>query len=204
LANSLRADTEIHVDQLNNCRPEDATGNTGSGTHTMQLLVEFTRTLRKMPGFENTQLIVKIDASRIEFKYADHKFNFPLNILYVLTRGESWYNSLGFYETAYEENRRDAETYIQTKMMNLKPSKEIKRKITCTQMNTVQECFTSMFARIKILSRQRILSENEIAELKYYSKKINEQEKICKRELFPKHEDPEKNRYKFKNLYYRF
>lgn len=192
-----KAPPEIHIDYLDNCRPMDETeAKIGTGSHTIQLLIDFTRELRKIKGFEHTELIVKIDASRLYI----HGNAFPLNVLYVLTKGMSWYNSLGFYENNYETNYENSLTYINQSMSGIRPKKEIQKNIQCGKTDTIQKCFLSIFDRIKLLSNKDKIDSEEQAELNYYKKLLQGQEKYMRDVLFPIGE----NRYKLLDLKYRF
>ena len=168
---------EIHIDYLDNCKPPDmdVTSTLGSGSHTMGLLIEFAREIRKIEGYENTELVVKIDASGLHI----HKIKFPLDALFILTRGESWYNSLGFREKTYADNLVKANTYNNLQMEQL-PKKfnkndNIKNNITCD--NTIKVCFVSIFTRIKVLSKKQTLDPVETQELKYYKELLTKEEK---------------------------
>jgi hypothetical protein len=187
---------EIHIDYLDNCTPLDAVGKLGTGSHTIQLLVDFTRALRsEIAGFEETKLIVKIDASRLYI----HSKSFPLGTLFILTRGQSWYNSLGFYENGYEINERVAQEYIKMRVPSMRPPKSAKPYLSCAPSDDIQTCYTSIFNRLKTFSKKPKLDEEEQTELNYYhgllKKKIDEV-----RGMFPVNE----NRYKFLDLHYRF
>jgi hypothetical protein len=165
---------EIHIDYLDNCKPTD-TSTLGSGSHTMGLLIDFAREIRKIEGYENTELMVKIDASGLHI----HKIKFPLDALFILTRGESWYNSLGFREKTYSDNLVKANTYNNLPMEQL-PKKfnkndNIKDNITCD--NTIKDCFVSIFTRIKVLSKKQTLDPVETQELKYYKELLTKEEK---------------------------
>ena len=169
---------EIHIDYLDNCKPPDldVTSTVGSGSHTMRLLIDFASEIRKIEGYENTELVVKIDASNLNI----HKLKFPLDALFILTRGESWYNSLGFREKTYAENLTKANEYINSTMEPLakkfNKNNNIKDNITCD--NTIKVCFASIFTRIKLLSKKQILDLVETQELKYYKELLTIQGKI--------------------------
>ena len=187
---------EIHIDYLDNCTPLDAVGKLGTGSHTIQLLVEFTRALRsEIVGFGDTQLIIKVDVSRLYI----HSKPFSLSTLYILTRGESWYNSLGFYENGYEINRAAAEEYIKKPLTKISPPKRTKPYLLCSKTHNIKTCFSSIFDRLKAISKKSSVNKEEETELKYYMGLITNQTEIL-RELFPITE----NRYKFMNLHYRF
>ncbi len=177
---------EIHIDYLDNCKPPDmdVASALGSGSHTMRLLIDFAREVRKMRGYENTKLVVKIDASSIYI----HKLKFPLDVLFILTRGESWYNSLGFKEENYELNLGKANEYIDATMEPFAKKIEnvscnFKSKNSVDPKKTNKECFRSIFARLKVLSNVESLSPEETKELKYLQTIIKKQEKILT-ELF--------------------
>ena len=165
---------EIHIDYLDNCKPTD-TSTLGSGSHTMGLLIEFAREIRKIEGYENTELVVKIDASGLHI----HKIKFPLDALFILTRGESWYNSLGFREKTYADNLIKANAHINLPMEQLakkfNKNDNIKNNITCD--NTIKVCFVSIFTRIKVLSKKQTLDPVETQELKYYKELLTKEEK---------------------------
>ena len=168
---------EIHIDYLDNCKPPDldVTSTVGSGSHTMRLLIDFASEIRKIEGYENTELVVKIDASNLNI----HKLKFPLDALFILTRGESWYNSLGFREKTYADNFAKANEYINLQMEKLAKkfdkNENIKNNIKCD--NTIKVCFASIFTRIKVLSKKQILDPVETQELKYYKELLTIQNK---------------------------
>jgi hypothetical protein len=189
---------EIHIDYLDNCKPPDmdVTSALGSGSHTMRLLIGFAREIRKIEGYENTKLVVKIDASSIYI----HKMKFPLDVLFILTRGESWYNSLGFQEEEYTLNFGKANEYIDSIMEPFTKKIEntscnFKKQNIADPKKTNKECFKSIFTRLKELSNVEALSPEETKELKYYHTIIKKQEKLLTT-LF--------NNTKALNLYYIF
>ena len=189
---------EIHVDYLDNCKPADmdVTSTLGSGSHTMRLLIDFAREIRKIEGYENTKLVVKIDASRLYI----HKMKFQLDTLFILTRGESWYNSLGFREEEYTLNFDKANEYIDSIMEPFTKKIEnvscnFKKQNSSDPKKTNKECFKSIFTRLKELSNVETLSPEETKELKQYNTIIKKQEKVLNA-LF--------NNTKSLNLYYAF
>jgi hypothetical protein len=189
---------EIHIDYLDNCKPPDmdVTSALGSGSHTMRILIDFAREIRKIEGYENTKLVVKIDASSIYI----HKMKFPLDVLFILTRGESWYNSLGFREEEYTLNFGKASEYIDSIMEPFTKKIEntscnFKKQNSSDPKKTNKECFKSIFTRLKELSNVEALSPEETKELKYYHTLIKKQEKLLTA-LF--------NNTKALNLYYNF
>jgi hypothetical protein len=174
----------------------DVTSALGSGSHTMRILIDFAREIRKIEGYENTKLVVKIDASSIYI----HKMKFPLDVLFILTRGESWYNSLGFREEEYTLNFGKASEYIDSIMEPFTKKIEntscnFKKQNSSDPKKTNKECFKSIFTRLKELSNVEALSPEETKELKYYHTLIKKQEKLLTA-LF--------NNTKALNLYYNF
>lgn len=171
---------EIIIDTLKNCTSLTTINNKiGTGSHTIKLLVELTRQLRKYQGFEQTELIVKIDTSRLFI----HEKVLYLSVLYILTKGKSWYNSLGFYEENYKENYKKALKYI------LQPIKGKKNE-------TIQSYYTYIFTRIKKLSEIIFLNDEQTKELNKYAELLDNQSKSIKY-LF-------KESDKFTDLKYRF
>jgi len=169
----------IHVHFLKNCQSNDKKKEkSGKGSHTVQLLVGFATYLRDKPGFENTELIIDVDTSKIYFDGFDEKksssteFSFPLSILYLLTQGETWYNSLGFYENNYEENYRKALEYINLSIPPMKKNE------------TIQSHFIDIFDRIKHLTNKKKINSNEEKELSIYQIILEQQYKFIKNELF--------------------
>ena len=149
-----------------------------------------------LEGYENTKLVVKIDASSIYI----HKMKFPLDVLFILTRGESWYNSLGFQEEEYTLNFGKANEYIDSIMEPFTKKIEntscnFKKQNIADPKKTNKECFKSIFTRLKELSNVEALSPEETKELKYYHTIIKKQEKLLTT-LF--------NNTKALNLYYIF
>ena len=90
---------EIMVLAIDKCT---ASGVAGSGKHILNSLID----LSKKEGFS---LVIEADVSKITLK----KIDFSLTALYILTTGQSWYNSMGFYEDDYDENKRNADKFIQ-------------------------------------------------------------------------------------------
>jgi len=193
----FRRTPEIQIDYLDNCKSDDSESKKGTGTNTMQLIIEFARSMRRIDGFEETQLLVKTDASTLKFDIGDKEISLPLHTLFTLTRGQTWYNSLGFFENGYEINRELAERYINSEIPTMQPSKKISDSIRCKKGSLIKDCFKSIFDRIKFLSQKSELGKDDELEFKYYKRVLGQQEK----ELFKLFT---LERYKLTNLYYRF
>jgi hypothetical protein len=79
--------------------------NPGNGTELMQLVEEVAKLIPNV-------LYLKLeDAANITLSNGS-KIN--LAFLKILTKGESWYNSLGYYSDTYEEEKRNNNNVIQT------------------------------------------------------------------------------------------
>lgn len=193
----LKKPPEIQIDYLDNCKSDESDSKKGTGTHTIHQIIEFAKTMRKMPGFKDTQLFIKTDASRLKFRVEENELTLPLHALFVLTRGQSWYNSLGFFETGYEENRELAERYINSPIPTMRPAITISEKIKCKAGTLIKDCYKSIIDRVKILSQKSELTADDEAELKYYKTILGKQEKALVK-LFTI------DRYKLTYLYYRF
>uniref|UniRef100_A0A6C0I148 Uncharacterized protein n=1 Tax=viral metagenome TaxID=1070528 RepID=A0A6C0I148_9ZZZZ len=193
----FRRTPEIQIDYLDNCKSELSESRKGTGTNTMQLIIQFARNMRRIEGFEETQLLVKTDASRLKFNIEGKEKTLPLHTLFTLTRGETWYNSLGFYERGYEINRELAERYINSEIPTMQPAKRISDLLRCKKGALIKDCFRSIADRIKLLSQKSELNKDEESEIKYYKKILTYHEK----ELFKLFT---LERYKLTDLYYRF
>jgi hypothetical protein len=102
--------TEISIDSLNQqiivkgiykCSPR---GFLGSGKYIVQSLVE----LSTQMGY---QLVIEYDVSRISI---DKGVSISLSGLYLLSKGQSWYNSMGFQEPNFERIFECCSHYIST------------------------------------------------------------------------------------------
>lgn len=86
---------DIIIKQILTCSPPNSTEQLGRGKDIIRRIIEFAT--REMP---DARLVVEFDVSKISV----HGTSFPLGGLKLLARGETWYNSLGFYEEKYAEN----------------------------------------------------------------------------------------------------
>jgi len=181
---------EILVLAIDKC---SSSGVAGSGKHILNCLIEFS----EKEGFS---LVIEVDVSKITIGGID----FSLTGLYMLTTGHSWYNSMGFYEENYEENKRktdefikeytwtntaDFKKYIYEPMIaksSLKSSSKSKDKIKFT----IQQVFKYIMDQLK-----NTISPPDHNELEFYSKFL----KIYQTKLF-NHPDPEK-RVSYKKTY---
>jgi hypothetical protein len=85
----------IHVDELKNC--QDNNKGIGGGKEILDTLKQF------VFNHPDMHLVIDSDNSFI-FNYKNTNKDVSLKLLYILTTGESWYNSLGFHEDYYKEN----------------------------------------------------------------------------------------------------
>lgn len=104
----------IHIEEITRCAGE-ILPEQGTGTDIVKKIIEvgevFSRRLE--PG-TNLSIIIGSDQSKLTVKGV----TFDLSWLYIFATGESWYNSLGFKEEAYDEN-----TEIVTEFINKKSGK---------------------------------------------------------------------------------
>jgi len=133
----------------------------GTGSHILSLLINLSKTL----GFS---LIIEVDTSALYIQ----GIKFSLAGLYLLTTGKSWYNSNGFYETQYEENKRITDEFINTNLSNrtdlhkfLYPDKSNKSP------HTIRETFTTIYIQLKTAGKTLLHIPNEILEI--YEKQLN-------------------------------
>ena len=177
---------EILVLAIDKC---SSSGVAGSGKHILNCLIEFS----EKEGFS---LVIEVDVSKITIKGID----FSLTGLYMLTTGHSWYNSMGFYEENYEENKRKTDEFIKEytwtntadfkkyiyEPMIAKSSLKSKDKIKFT----IQQVFKYIMDQLK-----NTISPPGHNEVEFYSKFL----KIYQTKLF-NHSDPEK-RVSYKKTY---
>jgi hypothetical protein len=137
----------------------------GQGKDIVKRLIAFTKNLP-----HPYTLIIEYDVSRITI----HHKVFPLYAMKLLTTGQSWYNSLGFYEDQYERNSECIKTYIEKPQAGSgKPPK------------TVRQYFTEVVARLMELSKKPTdeLSQDEILYISQMHTKITNKykdlEKTC-------------------------
>jgi len=151
---------EILVLAVDKCNALDVAA--GSGTYILNRLIEFS----KKEGFS---LVIEADVSKIMFG----KIEFSLTTLYILTTGHSWYNSIGFYEDDYDENKRNADEFIQgyTWTNTADFRKYVYTPMVAKRPNvvrfTIQQVFTYVMDRLKNKA-----DPPDVDELKYYKKLI--------------------------------
>ena len=147
--------TFIVVDILKKCNINDT--NIGSGSYNMRQL--------KLFAEKNPQYVIQVedDSSEITIIADSKECIFSLKMLYIMTRGETWYNSLGFHEEDYEENTRVLKTFIAEPIENLldkleDPDTKLRDFINYLitdeiyQGKTIQQVFIMFFDFIKQMS----------------------------------------------------
>ena len=94
----------ILILSVNKCT---TSGLVGSGKHVLKCLINFAKK-------EGLPLVIEYDVSVITVgKTADNKGKtFSLAGLQMLSSGNSWYNSMGFYEKEYEHNKQFTDKFI--------------------------------------------------------------------------------------------
>lgn len=108
---------------------------------------------------------IEYDVSKISV----HGIEFSLRKLKLLGTGQTWYQSLGFFERNYEENHRCIADFIDQRP---KPSKP-----------TIREHYSGVMQDIQVFSKKEELTEEERTDLKKMSanidRKFRELEKKC-------------------------
>lgn len=97
---------DIIIKQILTCSPPNSTEQLGRGKDIIRRIIGFAT--QEMPG---SRLIVEYDVSKISI----HGKSFPLGGLKLLSKGETWYNSLGFYEKNYDENSAAIRNFLKPK-----------------------------------------------------------------------------------------
>lgn len=123
----------------------------GTGKYIVDKLVA----LSKEKGYE---LEVEVDVSRLVVPpEIMPNTTIPLKNLYVLSKGQSWYNSMGFYESNYASNQKHIHDYLSTTIefkMNGKTRQRVAehrselKLLLPTGNNTVEKHFSAMFSDI--------------------------------------------------------
>lgn len=150
----------------------------GRGKDIVDRIIQFSKSF----GYSTK---IEYDVSKISV----HGIEFSLRKLKLLATGQTWYQSLGFYEEEYEENHRCIQEYIHKKPVNMKT-------ILGKKMDTIKEHYSEIMKEIQAYSKKDLLTNEEISKLKSVSLNINnkfrDMEKKCP------------NTYKnFSDLYYK-
>lgn len=104
LSLSLASNNIIKIEYLSKCGK-----NIGSGKYILSQLKIFA-------DIYNIILIIGKDSSQIFLK---NNININLKLLYILSIGKTWYNTMNFYETNYENNNKILKLFINDKIYNL-------------------------------------------------------------------------------------
>lgn len=108
---------------------------------------------------------IEYDVSKISV----HGVEFSLRKLKLLGTGQTWYQSLGFFERNYEENHRCIAEFIDQRPRNLK--------------TTIREHYANAMQEIQAFSKKEVLTEAELTALKKLSanidRKFRDMEKAC-------------------------
>lgn len=186
---------KIHIDNINKCTPG---GKLGSGTDNINRLKNFA----DETGYK---LIIDTDVSKkYEFLY-DGKYisGVPLGGLYILSTGQSWYNSLGFLDKGFYGEGEETGVYEKTmdyitnhKIKFTFTNKEVIKshfteirdfeqevknlldKIDSGKKESVQEIFKNVHSLLELLSRNHSALNEEQLKIKaqllgVFTKKIN-------------------------------
>ena len=119
------SDKVIIIEEIARCS-SDILPEQGSGTDIVMKLISVAQAFKRElePG-SNLSLIIESDQSKLTIKGV----KFDLAGLYLLATGETWYNSLGFREEAYDDNtvfmrefidKKDGSTTIREKFQKIK------------------------------------------------------------------------------------
>jgi len=145
---------QIVIKSIFRCAQNNET-TIGSGKYIVERLVALSKS-------KQYALIVEYDVSRIVVPpEVMPNTTVPLRMLFVLSKGKSWYNSLGFYEKDYEENSRVIQQYLNT-VINVRIDQNILKKVTELQLptgkDTIANHFTIIFSNInQILKKWGVL-----------------------------------------------
>jgi hypothetical protein len=162
-------DNKIIVKAIDKCsRPEEPSTVIGSGKHIISLLIRFSKA-------ENLELIIESDVSRLKIRDKD----FSLAGLYLFTTGKSWYNSLGFYERNYIDNKRITLEFIDS-LWSKSPTRtklykyviEHRPPLELSTTFTNREAFTYIYGRLKQSNNPG--SDIEEEELKLYAEQLRD------------------------------
>ena len=166
---------EILIKSILTCSVETSAESIGKGRDIIRRIVQFAT--NEYPSYK---LIVEYDVSRITI----HGSTFPLGGIKLLTTGQTWYNSLGFYEKGYEENTQNVKQYTEE-------YQDKRKKIT------VKQFFTEIWSKIMDLSKKKDLTEEEMDYIKKMNTKIKNKVKSMDNELHLHAKD------KYSNLVFR-
>jgi hypothetical protein len=109
------SDTEIKVMNLNKC-------NGHSGKNLLMRLETFAKKMR-------IRKISLSDASRIEtYTNCSNRRGVDLHFLKIITKGESWYNSLGYVSINFENEKKHNETVVNNAFNNFITTNELLSK----------------------------------------------------------------------------
>ena len=173
------AKRQIVIKSIFRCAQNNET-TIGSGKYIVERLVALSKS-------KQYALIVEYDVSRIVVPpEVMPNTVVPLRFLFVLSKGKSWYNSLGFYEKDYEENSRVIQQYLNSEI-NVRIDQNIIKKVTGLKLptgkDTIANHFTNIFSNInQILKKWGVLvlqgQQNEIIPeekilMNYYIKLIH-------------------------------
>lgn len=146
--------TSIHIDKLSKC-------GENSGTYLLSKIEDLAKSM------ENIQYITLLDTSEIKM----YDCNIDLAILKILTKGESWYNQLGYFSSDYENEKIHNTKYINMEFDKL-----------------ISSCRNAIETYLKITKRENIIENIRLLEnkIKYKNKNKNLDNLIRKKEKYLK------------------
>ena len=166
----------IIVNLLNKCNSNVT--NIGSGSYNMTQLKLLSDTYPDKYVIE-----VEDDSSEVSVITDCKQCIFSLKMMYIMTRGETWYNSLGFHEKDYEENTRILREFIESPIEVLEQFLEEPIDSTTSesidylvndkkfQDKSIKEVFTLLFDFIKQMCNVP-KDKCKNAEIKYLHEKL--------------------------------
>ena len=127
----------VFLDRLDKC------GLTG--TNLLNSLDRFIKEVIK-DGKYDIKYTMLSDSSKITWKSEMYSIDIPLGILKILTKGESWYNSFGYHQKYYHEEKEQWENIRQTSfkdILQMINNKLTKREILFDKHNDILQKYAS-------------------------------------------------------------
>jgi len=152
----------ITITEINRCSDE---GIEGSGTHIINNIKKAYFTLKSELKTE-IKMVIESDQSEI-IVFIDEKKDFiGLSYLYLFSKGQSWYNKLGFREANFDENSELINDFIHRQANSVFKKEDIKKlkdyHVLLNEDDSVQQVYARIMRRIREISNnpsKKILKE---------------------------------------------
>jgi hypothetical protein len=137
----------------------------GSGTHIINNIKKVYFDL-KSELKTDIKMVIESDQSLINIIVAEKEHSISLSWLYIFSRGQSWYNMLGFREGNFDENSRLINDFIHRPANSVFKKDDINQlkhyRVLLNEEDSVQEIYAKIMRRIREISNnpsKKILKE---------------------------------------------